>query len=134
MDQNQQKCQLHVRSDSKDSLDALFQHVRVSSQSGPKSSKLFRERDLPPSFFVPPKNPPNWNNNHHRSKSLPSLPQQTINPAAEGSMGGQQNQTQGNDFSRNHQRMPSTGNILEGPLPHGWESRETTSGQRYFIK
>ena len=128
MDQNQQKCQLHVRSDSKDSLDALFQHVRVSSQSGPNSIKPFRERNLPPSFFIQP-------TTHFRSKSLP-LPMQPINTDGEGSnqLGQQQNQTQGNDFRGNHQRMPSAGNILDGSLPPGWESRATTSGQRYFIK
>lgn len=144
MDQNQQKCQVHVRSDSKDSLDALFQHARTSSV------KPFRDRNLPDSFFNPPPKQPA----HTRSQSLPILDhgnkisfQQQINSPGNNSnnnagnrsgTGSPANTTPSNNQNNMrqnpaHQRGHSTGNVLDS-LPPGWEGRTTAQGQKYYIK
>ncbi|XP_066920044.1 transcriptional coactivator YAP1-A-like [Clytia hemisphaerica] len=148
-DPNQSKSTLHVRSDSKDALDALFMvaESKGSNKMG-NASKPFRERNLPPSFFKQPTDGPV----HRKTQSLPILdygnkfPQQ-MSPAGAGS--GGDNSTSGNVSNTNntnqhmrqqnqanqpnHQRFLSSGNVLDNQLPPGWESRTTPQGQSYFI-
>ena len=115
MDKTQQltgSCVVHVRQDSNDHLEALFNHGLNNDQ---KSVPL-RQRNLPPSFFKPPPI-----SAHSRSRSEPI--DQIV-----------QNQQGANNFVNNHQRIHSQGDSLDSPLPHGWESRTTASGQKYFIK
>ena len=141
MEPNQQKVQVHVRSDSKDSLDALFQQAHARTSSG----KPFRDRNLPDSFFNPPSKQPA----HTRSQSLPILDhgnkfsfQPQMNSPGNGNRSGADsaNGTASNNQNNmrqtpGHQRGHSTGNVLESPpLPPGWEAKTTAQGQKYFIK
>ena len=145
MEQNQQKSQIHERSDSKDSLDALFagaHHARVGS------GVLFKDKNLPLSFYIPPPAQPT----HTRSQSLPILDhgnkfsyQQQMSPSNNVNPGNRSAVDSANSTPTNnqnpmrqphvHQRGHSTGNVLESPsLPPGWESKTTAQGQKYYIK
>ena len=149
-DQNQSKSTLHVRSDSKDALDALFMvaESKGSNKMG-NASKPFRERNLPKSFFEPPTDGPV----HKRAHSAPILDfgnkfslQQQTSPAGAGgdnSSSGNVSNTNNNDQNNmrqqnqatqpSHQRFLSH-DVLGNQLPPGWESRTTPQGQTYFIE
>ena len=118
-------CVLHVRQDSDNDLEQLFNSVM--NKDGPRSLP-FRMGNLPRSFFQPP--PSTTNPSFHmRAHSEPANIGQMTQPEA----GMQQNSQQSN-FLAQHQRKHSYDALESESVPPGWESRTTASGQKYYIK
>jgi hypothetical protein len=154
---NKLKCQLHVRENSKDELDALFDPIKF------KNAKPLNKRNLPDSFFKPPekgtKTP-----THSRQGSIdstllsssPSSSSTSINPQSlnqqihkkilnNNHLRSNSEPVLINSFSLAASQQHNQDNVAyvaqrqtsvcsEQPLPHGWESAIATNGQRYYIK
>jgi hypothetical protein len=155
---SKQAGKLHIRENSRDELDALFDPKRRMN------SKPLSQRNLPDSFFRPPefgtKTPShsrqgsidqtvtahvpsaahrkpmslmsNQVGNHLRSISEPVHMSNafTLPNPNHTNMNASNNSQLGTGNA--HQRQFSVCNEL--PLPHGWEVTKTSYGQRYFIK
>ena len=131
---NKIKAQLHVRENSKDELDALFDPVKF------KITKPLNKRNLPDSFFKPPekgtKTP-----THSRQSSIDSTLLASTNALNPQNLNQQIHKK---ILNQNHLRSNSEPVLItssfslaqqnELPLPPGWESAVTPNGQRYFIK
>ena len=119
---------VHVREDSREDLEALFNHLM-----NPAASVVpMRNRNLPPSFFNPSASDRRNNNSlkppdieglsisHSRAHSSPAAFTVPANSPP--------------NLSTHHSRSQSYDSNEEGPLPPGWEMATTESGLRYFMK
>ena len=152
---NKLKCQLHVRENSKDELDALFDPIKF------KNAKPLNKRNLPDSFFKPPEkgtktpthsrqgsidstlllspspsstaiNPQNLNQQIHKKILNNNHLRSNSEPVLINSFSLAASQQQQDTSSYVAQRQSSV--CSEKPLPHGWESLIASNGQRYYIK
>lgn len=128
MEMKNNNCIVHVRTDSDNDLEALFNHV-MKPKTAPKTptsnqSLPMRERKLPPSFFKPPpekgaaeRNESGLMISHSRAHSSPAS--LTIPPP-------------NHSLTPNHARSATLDESTT--LLPGWEMRTAPGGERYFMK
>ncbi|XP_056005962.1 transcriptional coactivator YAP1-A-like isoform X3 [Ostrea edulis] len=134
---------VHVRENSGNELDALFQYA---ANPNPELGGHipFRQRNLPPSFFNEPKpsQPGHVKQGSNDSTGFPG--QMNVNPAmgthlrAHSSPATLQQTLSAAPQPPTHARQHSCDALLDPiesePLPPGWEMAKTQDGQRYYLK
>ena len=136
---------VHVRENSDHELEAMFKAVLNNNEN--RGGIPFRDRNLPASFFTPPKPQKQIMPNHSRegsndSTGYPSPGVRTTGPPTAIHHGRCQSSPamlQQTQFSTlpppQHARQRSCDLILEEQsLPPGWEMAKTQQGRIYFIK
>ncbi|XP_052783377.1 transcriptional coactivator YAP1-like isoform X2 [Mya arenaria] len=136
---------VHVRENSDHELEAMFK-LALNPNSQVTPTIPFRDRNLPPSFFTPPKpqkqavhsregsaDSTGYTNSNHTGVRT-SMPPTVIHGRTQSSPA----MLQATQFSAlpppQHQRQRSCDLILEEqPLPSGWEMAKTPQGQVYFL-
>nr|XP_022286671.1 transcriptional coactivator YAP1-like isoform X3 [Crassostrea virginica] len=130
---------VHVRENSGNELDALFQYAaNPNSELGGQIP--FRQRKLPPSFFNEPKPSGHVKQGSNDSTGFPGQ----MNPAmgahmrAHSSPANLQQTLSAAPQPPSHARQRSCDALLDPiesePLPPGWEMAKTQDGQRYYLK
>lgn len=137
---------VHVRENSDHELEAMF-NAALNNDS--RRGIPLRERDLPPSFFTPPKPQKQQMPIHSREGSADSTGYSSTNHTGvrtsvpptihHGRTQSSPAMLQQTQFSAlpppQHARQRSCDQILEEqPLPPGWEMAKTPQGQMYFLK
>ncbi|XP_078312657.1 transcriptional coactivator YAP1-like isoform X4 [Crassostrea virginica] len=129
---------VHVRENSGNELDALFQYAaNPNSELGGQIP--FRQRKLPPSFFNEPKPSGHVKQGSNDSTGFPGQ----MNPAmgahmrAHSSPANLQQTLSAAPQPPSHARQRSCDALLDPvesePLPPGWEMAKTQDGQRYYL-
>lgn len=134
---------IHVRDNSSDELEELFNVAMNPSRSGQSGQVPMKMRNFPPSFFTPPSSQqqrqlvpghtkqgsndstgyaPGTLPVHTRAHSSPANLQQTLSTVPQ------------NLPQHQHARQHSCDALLDNePLPPGWEKARTPDGQLYYL-
>lgn len=143
---------LHVRENSLDELEALFDPTKWSNRS--VNSLPLNKRNLPASFFRPPETgtkTPRSSNFHHSVHSRQSSVDQTCLNQSANLLSKQHvllhQKLASLNQSNNHLRSisepvnisPLAYGIIQQQqqhqqLPYGWQAAKTSDGQTYYIK
>jgi hypothetical protein len=139
---------IHVRDNSGNELEELFNVAMNPSRSGQTGQVPMKMRNFPPSFFTPPNSQQQrqlvpghakqgsndstgYGQNiapgplpvHTRAHSSPASLQQTLSTVPQ------------NPPQHQHARQHSCDALLDSePLPPGWEKARTPDGQLYYLK
>ena len=139
---------IHVRDNSGNELEELFNVAMNPSRSGQTGQVPMKMRNFPPSFFTPPnsqqqrqlvpghaKQGSNDSTGYGQNIAAGPLPVHTRAHSSPASLQQTLSTVPQNPPQHQHARQHSCDALLDSePLPPGWEKARTPDGQLYYLK